>query len=183
MNDTLPEAGALMTVQIHDADNATVHIFHGTRGGIHNVATTRATRRDTQQVRYLRTVGAADADFPGEDPDTLAQYLTIHSATGGPFRRGMLARSGPEHFFSAGEHSLSVRLHDAETITFTAATAEGEQWVHEHLSLDQRKSRFLARLASAGTGLESEAADLFDEVERQSRHRGFAEGQDSAGGF
>lgn len=76
----LPAVGALMTVQVRDEDG-TVHTFHGTRGAIHTVATTKATRRDTRQVRWLRVVGAADSPMVGEDPETLAQYLTIRSAT------------------------------------------------------------------------------------------------------
>lgn len=178
----LPPVGALMTVQIRDQDGTT-HTFHGTRGGIHTVATTPMTRRDTRQVRYLRVIGAADEPMVGEDPATLSQYVTVHSATGAPFRRGTLAHSGPEHFFSAGEHSLSVPLFDAETATYAAAAPEGEQWVQAHLSLDRRKEGFLDRLRAMDSAMASEAATLFDLAEQQARHRGFTEGHDSAGGF
>lgn len=180
--DSLPPVGALMTVHVRDEDGA-VHTFHGTRGAVHTVATTQDTSPHTRQVRWLRIIGPADSDMPGEDPDTLAQYVTIHSATGGPFDPGTLARSGAEHFFAAGRHSLSVLLHDAETVTFAAAEDEGARWVQAHLSLDQRKSRFLDRLTAAVPEMASEASALFDEVDRQARHRGFAEGLDSAGGF
>lgn len=180
--DSLPPVGALMTVHVRDEDGA-VHTFHGTRGAIHTVATTASTSRDTRQVRWLRVVGAADSPMAGEDPATLAQYLTIHSATGGPFVPGTLPRSGPEHFFAAGAHSLSVRVHDADTVTFTAAAGEGKQWVQANLTLDQRREAFLDRLRALDGAMAAEAATLFDRVEQQGRHRGFAEGMDSAGGF
>lgn len=179
--DDLPPVGALMTVQIRDEDG-TVHTFHGTRGAVHAVATTRDASLGGQ-VRWLRIIGAADSPMPGEDPATLAPYLTIHSATGGPFAPGTLPRSGPEHFFAAGAHSLSVLLENADSVTFSAAARVGAQWVQEHLSLGQRRNAFLDRLRNLDDTLAVEAARLFDQVEQQARHRGFAEGMDSAGGL